>query len=191
MEFLYLFIHRALSGAQNGLGYARSPWRTAATIALILMGFALIAYVIATPGPTPWYIAAGLCGALSAVAAEMVHISFQDRGGYRIFDIHFWEIITTSALAVGVVLAGGNVLLVAASAYPGLILHKGFVNLGSGLPWWDSRTDDASGDTFSIPLLNISIPRSSTTLRVVLAVGSLLLAVLTLVFNWRFNVIVS
>ena len=36
------------------------------------------------------------------------------------------------------------VLMIVAATYPALILHKGFINLGSGLPFFDERTDDAT-----------------------------------------------
>lgn len=191
MEFIFLFLHRAISGAQNGLGYARHSWRPAATIALIIFAVALMGYAVTQPIPIVFRIAAPLAGALGLAAAVMADQSFAQQGGGRIYDIHFWETICTGAIWAGTVLAGGNILLCLAAVYPALILHKGFVNLGSGLPWWDKRTDDTSGKTFSIPFLGISIPRAPTQARVLLAVASLLLAALATLFDWRFFIFAS
>ena len=189
MEFLYLFLYRSISGAQNGYGYARSNMLSVATLLMVFMAMGLILYAGYENTHTGFRIAAGLCGLGAVLSAVMVDQSFRNRGGGKLYDIHLWETITTGAITLGAVLVGGNLLYILASIYPGLILHKGFVNLGAGLLWWDSRTDDPTGDTFSIPSLGIAIPRAATTIRIILAVASLVLAALTFALGWSFQVI--
>lgn len=188
MEFLFLFIYRAVSGAQNGLGYARHKMLGAATLAMILLNHGFLVYIILHIHPPVGLIIASAALVVASMAsAVMVDLSFKHTG--RIFDIHFWESVTTGAVTLAAVIGGGNVLLIAASVYPALILHKGFINLGGGLKWWDQRTDDETGKTFRIPLFNISIPRSGNVVRITLSILSIILLGLCIAYGWSFHLV--
>lgn len=192
MEFIVLFIYRSLSGLQNGLGYAGKPrlrFVTGAVLALLAGGFSGYRNLIYTP-PAKWAIISLALAVAAAIAAIMVELSFTYSQKAKIFDIHFWELVSTGAITIAMVLTGGNVYLIAASVYPGLILHKGFVNRGGGLPWFDERTDDPTGKTFNIPLLNIKAPRLSVKARIILAISSLVFAALVWIFSWHLQLIV-
>lgn len=187
--FLTLVAQRALSGVQNGLGYAGSRHRYAASLALAVFSFLGILAAIIANLPAWQKGAAILAFAASQIGIGMVENAFAARQDGESLpkwrsDIHLWENFVTAGFLLGAVLAGVNILLAAASVYPGLILHKGAVNLGSGLPFFDSRTDDASGKTYSIPFLGIKVPRLSTRWRVAIALASILGAILVIVIGW-------
>ena len=174
-DFLFLLIFRALSGAQNGFGYAgQSVGRTLTSgLALsMLIGFYFMFHLYQAPS---WSSILAITGILVSMLG-IVGVEDSFNPGFNILprDIHFWELLATGGITISFILLGGNLLAIAGSVYPGLILHKGFVNIGSGKGWWYQGTDDASGKTFKIPLLNIKVPRLSTRWRIVLAVGSVL-----------------
>jgi hypothetical protein len=177
LEFIYLFLYRTLSGVQNGLGYAHKS---------VPLAFVSILLAIAAVPPM-WLMQGQILGgrmlaytfaAISILSALGVWDSFNDAlNGRFLKDIHFWELLLTGGMTLCWIVLGGNVYLVAAHVYPSLLLHKAAVNIGSGLPFWDHRTDDATGQTFNVPLINIRIPRLSLRGRQLLAVASLLGAV--------------
>lgn len=184
-----LIAQRALSGAQNGLGYANSRYRYATGVALAAFAFAGIFAAIVSPLPAWQKGVAMLAFAASQVGVGMVENAFAARQDGETLpkwraDIHLWENFITAGFLLGAVLAGVNILLAVSSVYPGLILHKGAVNIGSGLRFFDSRTDDASGKTYSLPFLGIKVPRLSTRWRVALALASIAAAVLAISMGW-------
>ena len=70
MEFLYLFLYRSLSGAQNGLGYA-SRNLGLLLITWIMIGMAgALAYYAAAIQTDDWYWRAGAGACALAGAAE-------------------------------------------------------------------------------------------------------------------------
>lgn len=184
MEFLFLFLYRALSGGQNGLGYAQSKWMWVATLVMMIFMASGLVYSSHNPSDNwmPWHFVAITCFAVALISALMVHLSFVIK--HRYFDIHFWESVTTGLATIAVVFAGADLILVACAVYPGLIFHKGFVNIGGGLNFFDNQTDDPSGKTFNIPLLGIRIPRSGSFTRLSIAVVSLVMALLYYLFGW-------
>lgn len=173
IEFAYLFIFRCLSGAQNGFGYAKNA--TGRTICTGLMAlFIGWAFVQFQPYTTllKWFslgwLAFGLVGTIG------VEDFFHDQFNLFLKDLHLWEIVATAGVVLAWVAAGGNLIYIFASVYPSLLIHKGFVNMGNGLDFWDHRTDDETGNTFSIPWLGIKVPRLSLKTRIGIAVISLL-----------------
>lgn len=187
--FLYLFLFRALSGVQNGFGYADR--KILRTITTLIMGLALMGtlfWIFYYPPESYWKVASIFLVLASIVGVLGVEDSFNDN--YQILpkDVHLWEILATGGVTLAWVTLGGNLISIAASIYPGLILHKGFINLGSGKTWWYHGTDDPSGQTYSIPLLGIKIPRLSTRGRISIAVASLMAVIINSSLQWEISV---
>lgn len=187
MEFLFLFLYRSLSGAQNGLGYAKNRLMIVATSVMVLFmaSGVVFASIEKTEGWFPWFIISISFFIAAGLAAIMVHLSFIHTEKW--FDIHLWESITTGLATIAVAFVGGDIILILCSVYPALIIHKGFVNMGGGLSFLDNRTDDATGKTFSIPLLGIKVPRLSTYIRFLLAAFSIMGVVI--VYALDFNLV--
>ena len=134
--FLTLVAQRALSGVQNGLGYAGSRHRYAASLALAVFSFLGILAAIIANLPAWQKGAAILAFAASQIGIGMVENAFAARQDGESLpkwrsDIHLWENFVTAGFLLGAVLAGVNILLAVLSVYPGLILHRGAVNIGS------------------------------------------------------------
>jgi len=168
ISFLLPFLHRAASGAKNGAGYANNftlAW--VAVLNMALLSFVLYDFAPADGQSLITAIAAA-GSVLSSVAVVLSYPRYQVLPG-KWNDIHFWELWTTGFFTAAALLANANIFLVICSVYPGLILHKGFVNLGGNHPFLYSGTDDPTGNTFSIPLLGWKIPRLGTTGRLILA----------------------
>lgn len=181
-EFLILFIYRVISGVQNSYGYSgrgMSAWTMAL---LVIAGFVLTAtigngvyqnfhelriwqIIIAVPA----IVASG-------IGAYYVQESFTDPE-WRYADIHLWELVCTSGIWIAVAVQG-DIVASACSVYPGLILHKGFINLGTGQRFWYEGTDDSEGRYWSIPLLGIKVPRLGLRFRLVAAAISVAVVVL-------------
>ncbi len=187
MDFLLLIFLRAASGGQNALGYAgQQKWRFTISFALVAF-LAMIGYgyIQSHADGTIQTALCYLCLLLSMAAIGGVEDSFNDRFDLLPRDIHLYESIYGILLPALFALGGSNMIWVVASTYPGLVIHKGLINLGSGKGWWYHGTDDATGATYNIPLLGIKIPRRSVRLRQVLAVLSLLAFGLSYALDWR------
>ena len=190
MEFIYLFLFRAISGAQNGFGYAqRKIGRYVCAGIMFLMISPFLYYNLVYDD---YHQVLRVLSILSAIASAIgvlgVEDGFNDEISILPKDIHLWEYVATGGALVAVVFMGGNLLYVVASVYPALILHKGFVNIGTGSKFFRHGTDDPTGKTWGIPLLNISIPRSSLKIRIAFAVISIALAGLIWYLGWDINV---
>lgn len=189
-EFTYLFLFRSLSGLQNGLGYAKlSTWRIVVTVALIAAAGFLNVYFAFQPIPLFPRLITMLLSIISMAGALGVEDSFNPEMDLMPRDVHFWESFATGGVVLAWTIGGGNILLIIASVYPALILHKGFVNIGAGLKWWDVRTDDKTGRTFRIPMLGITIVRGGNAWRIFLAIVSLALAAATGLFGWKVTLV--
>ena len=189
IEFMYLFLFRCLSGAQNGFGYAKND--TARTICTIVM-MAAIALLLFWVFPlSSWIKWAALIWLLVGLGGTVwVEDSFNENINILPKEIHLAEILATSGVLFAWVALNGNLIYILASVYPSLLIHKGLINLGSGLNFWDHRTDDETGDTFGIPLLGWKIPRLSLKTRILIAVLSLLVVVVNSIFlNWELTFI--
>jgi hypothetical protein len=185
MEFIIAFLYRVISGAQNGAGYAQQ-----ATLRTILGGImvGINIYLIATGfgREVPlWMIILHLVVSTIAIFGVIgVEDSFEEKWNFLTSDIHLYEVVATGCTMISLALLNYDLVLIACSVYPALILHKGFVNLGAGLSFFDKRTDDPTGKTFNIPLLNIKVPRASTRFRIIAAMVSIFVAVGFYIFGW-------
>lgn len=185
-EFAFLFIFRSLSGAKNGSGYGKDV-DSVASIGLVMLALCalLILYFNVFLDITLFQrITSGLAVLGSALG---VWLTWRGLDGSMKVDVHFWELWATGGVTVAWALAGGNLLTIAASVYPGLVMHKGFVNILQGHPWWDKATDDPTGATFSIPLLGWKVPRLGTVGRVILAIASLAGLIGVEILGWSIN----
>ena len=172
ISFLFPFLHRSASGAKNGFAYANNfgmSWIAVLNMALL----AFLLYIAAPPAGQSLFTAIAAAGSvLSSVAVVLSYPRYQVLPG-KWNDIHFWELWATGCFTIAALLAESNIFLVLCSVYPGLILHKGFVNLGGNHPFFYAGTDDPTGATFSIPLLGWKVRRLGTIGRVVVAIFSL------------------
>ena len=159
---------------KNGAGYARKfPLAWIAVLNMALLSFLL--YCVAPGvGQSLLTAAAAAAAVVSSVAVVLSYPKYQVLPrSWR--DIHFWELLTTGFFTLAALLAEANVFLLICSVYPGLILHKGFVNLGGGYKFLYKGTDDPTGNTFNIPILGWKVPRLGTVGRLVFAGISLVL----------------
>lgn len=190
IEFIYLFLFRVLSGAQNGFGYAKNK------TGRMGIGLAMALIIIASTYAALWVFNANewrttlsvVFLIVSAIGVVGVEDGFNDQWRILPKDIHLWELFATGGVSLAWVALGGNWIAMAASVYPALIIHKGLINLGSGKSWWYHGTDDRTGKYFTIPIFNIKIPRLSTNGRVIIAVGSIALIVLVYIYGWNFSI---
>lgn len=190
IEFIFLFLHRVLSGVQNGFGYARTGNDMGITIvsAILLAALSIPLWVTAIDLPLVgrWLAYAGI--AIAAVGTLGVYDNFTKRINLFPKDIHLWELLLTGGASVCWIALGGNLYLVAAHVYPALLLHKGAVNIGSGGAFWYHGTDDPSGQTFNVPLLNFRVPRLSLRGRQITAVVSLVGAAVVFWQGWAVSI---
>jgi len=177
-SFIIAFIHRGLSGLQNGFGYAKhTAWLWAAMLSLML--YPMVSY------KEHWlfYLFIG-CNMVNVL---MKTVSFTDDlpSLKKFKDIHLWENFVTGGFFLWLSISGHNILTLCCSVYPAMILHKGFINLGSKLDFFAEATDDATGKTYGIPILGIKIPRSGTKMRLILAGLSLITLGVILLMKWK------
>lgn len=182
--FLLAFSQRVISGLQNGFGYSKR------TNYLHLMGIALLAFPLFS-FQSHWVFFLFIILYPIIVFFKTISFTTKSPSLNKWKDIHFWENLTTGSYFLFLILSNYNILLLLCSVYPALILHKGFINLGSGLPFFAEQTDDPSGKTYSIPLLNIKIKRSSTSFRLLLAILSLIILYFILTLNITFYIFVK
>lgn len=193
--FVLLVNFRAVGGLRNGLGYGKMPLpRKICAWLLTAVAIGLAGWVwrhaqasLQLNAHSTTLIAGGLAlmAALGGVWGAEAY--FAGRSRQRIFkDLHFWEMLIQPAFMALAVLAGADVLYVLASVYPGLILHKGFVNIPDGNSFWYYGTDDATGKTFNLPILNIRIPRNTLAVRLYLSAASVLYIIINeLALHWH------
>lgn len=188
IEFTCLFIFRSVSGLQNGLGYARKEvLRSVTSLALGLALIGFILYFTKQP-PTILKPVAILLALISVLGVMGVEINFNKGGRFLKRDTHFWELLATGGITLACFFAGFNLVNISASVYPALILHKGFINLGSKQKWFYEGTDDKTGDTYGIPSLGIKIPRMGTMFRISVAVLSIMAMIINSSLKWSLTI---
>lgn len=171
--FSLLILFRALAGWQNGLGYAgkiKASFFLYVLLAVLCAGGAAWLGVVQKAS---WIsFVACLLFALSFISALAIHRIFigEFKGNYA--DIHFWEIFKTGGVTLAALAINSDLIPIALSVYPGLLLHKAGVNLPLGLGFFYHGTDDATGATFSIPLLGWKVKRLSKRGRIIIAAAS-------------------
>lgn len=163
-SWLFPFAFRVLSGIQNAFGYALRRAR------LVITTFAMLGLVILKSREFNINIVALLFLAVSAISSIVLTTHFL---GFVAVDVHLVELIITSSFSLAMLAGGDDIGLLIASVYPGLILHKIFINLGSSQKWSHWGTDDKTGRTTGYPSLGIKIPRFGLWMRAALAAGSL------------------
>ena len=187
IAFFHLLIFRMLSGWQNGLGYAdKERGRLVLSIILILLALAPTIIFAKASIPVLAKIASIILAAAAAFAILGVESSFNALFTLITEDLHFWELLATGLITIAWLMGGGNLLWIFASVYPALIVHKGLINLYSGLGFWDIITDDPTGRTFSF--LGGKFIRAGNAWRLLLAFFSIALATMTYLKGWTITI---
>jgi hypothetical protein len=183
MEFILAFIHRSLSGAQSMFGYKKNE------IGFLLTSLIMCIYPLLFPEIGVIFYLYVLVNVMIVYMKIISFKMFPDLTFMKKYsDIHLWEELVTGGFVLYMTLLHYNIFLLMCSVYPALLLHKGFINIGNNLPFFSSKTDDPTGKTFGIPLLGLKIRRSGTTLRIFLAIVSLIMLSLILIFGWSWKI---
>lgn len=177
MIFVITFLQRILSGYQSYFGYSKK------SIGLILLSVVLSILPLLNYHDSYWFYGFLVINAIvifmKAISFNILNFKSLD----KFKDIHLWENFVTGfyfAFIVFQLFSWKNLILACCSVYPALIIHKGLINTGNNLNFFDSATDDVSGKTYGILLLGIKIKRSSTTFRMVASIASIILAIIIL-----------
>jgi hypothetical protein len=189
IAFIFNLVFRVVSGAQNGAFYAKSKI-VMLLFTVVLVGLNLLSLFVSVEAGAyreqamALNIVAYICFAISAGFAVALYFVSWKKHGYKY--IHLFELITVSAFLLAWVFSGGNLIYIACSVYPALILHKGAVNIGGGHNFWYHGTDDPTGQVYTIPVLGWSVPRMSLKFRLIVAFTSLMIVLLNLfAFEWE------
>lgn len=200
--FLFLIGHRGLSGLQNHYGYKRRSCFVMYFITTICMLFTARvtqmwispASVFYVPGNTDLTKFVAIAGAIVSVIGFFgVANSFKRVTTLLPRDIHLWETIATGAFAVTAFAAGVDIIYLFLSVSPGMVLHKGLINVSTNRPFIDAQeiTDDKTGATYGIPTLDLVVKRfiRNGWYRLALAILATAFVILNeLYFNINFNV---
>lgn len=182
LSFLYPFVHRVLSGMQSMYGYDKTK-ASFIECSILLLLFPLFTIEI-------WWVFF-LFFVLYIGIVFMKTMSFnlipQLNHFQKYRDIHLWENLVTGSYWIYLVLAGFNILLLICAVYPALIIHKGLINIGSGLSFFATATDDPTGKTYGFKLFGFKIKRSSNTVRLIFTALSLIAAY----FIIKYGIVVS
>lgn len=186
-EFIFLFLYRVLAGAHNSLGYEKQ-WRMMYNVETLLCLMALAGVWIFPNLHAPHWtvIPTAFMLGLAFMAILAVGDSFDERYNIVPADVHFYEMGKTGLVILAWMLGNGDLIGICASVYPGLIIHKGLINLGTNQSFFYYGTDDASGRTFSIPILGIKVRRAPQWMRFVLA--GISIVGLILAMKWKIEV---
>lgn len=179
-SFIYPFVQRIMSGAASYFGYSHK------VEGILIVSILMCMFPLLTAHATWFYV---LFSIINIICVMMKFVSFDTSitgwlTKYR--DIHLWENLVTGGYMLFLTLTGFNILLLACSVYPALIIHKGLINLGSKLSFFAEATDDSTGKTYGIPLLGIKVKRSSIKIRLIVAGISIIAAIAILCFKWEF-----
>jgi hypothetical protein len=157
--FLLFTLNRALSGVANGLFYGGRKYGVAfVLLAVSTLGICIPA-ILQSEG---WQRALAAVGALAcALSMAGLYVSFR-RSSSPVADIHLWTLSHQTALAGTVFFAWMSwpvFWALCLAVFPSNALQKIAVNLFAGHPWNHKETNDPSGNTYTIPLLGIKMPR--------------------------------
>lgn len=183
ISFFLPFIQRTSSGIQSMFGYSHQK-----------IGFIIMSILMAL-SPLLMYENGWLFGIFFFVNLAIIYMktmSFQLVPQLTLFkkytDIHLWENFVTAGYTTYLVLAHYNILLIMCSVYPALILHKGFINIGSKLSFFATATDDPTGKTYGFKLIGLKVKRGSNAYRIGMAIISIIAAILILIFGWNLSI---
>lgn len=213
LELIHLIGFRSLSGLQNGLGYRKTlGWMTAVTVFMIINAASL--GFLAELRVFGWmkYLSIAMC-LTSIVGAIFVDQSFRvrnnpDKYNAKIYDIHLWENSATMGVVFAWMAMDANLIQVVCSVYPGMILHKGLINIGAfwrkagGLSaamkyFFYEGTDDPTGNTYTIPWFKdkpwplnklYKIRRLNNEWRISFAIASIVVALVSHLLKWRISI---
>lgn len=187
MIFLFAFFHRVFSGLQSMFGYKKSK------IGFVIVSLVMMLYPFLN-FTTHWLFYLYII--INFIVVYMKTSSFRIISHFFLFkkyqDIHLWESLLTGGYVLYLILAHYNVLFVVCSVYPALIIHKGLINIGSGLSFFDTTTDDDTtndgnpiGATYGFKLFGFKIKRSSNLVRLILAIVSILSTIIIYINDWN------
>lgn len=191
--YLLLIAQRASSGLQNAFGYRRNNnLLYGSTIASILISvltyLSLLKYNI-TEHFFINYILSPSFLVVTIIGLIGVALSFTKSIKPM---IHTYEVVATGGIVLSAFTMGVNIIDLIFTVYPGLVLHKGFINLASNRSFIDKQeiTNDATGKTYYLEVFNINIPRlNSGFLKLGLAIASIILFMVNyLLFGYEFNI---
>jgi hypothetical protein len=122
---------------------------------------------------------------LAASTLLLLHSFFPVALAPILLDVHLWAYVSPALSTLTMLidtwpkrsgLPWWQCAALALSVYPGGVLFKGLVNIGTGQPFLTGHevTDDPTGKTFGIPSMGLKIPRlSSGWVRLTLAMLSI------------------
>lgn len=194
--FALVIFQRGLSGLVNSYGYSKK-------INLLIYGSLLlfIANVLIPQFYADYYLNNGGSDYLginilmygfviiSVIGVLGVMFSFKKIIPSK---IHTYEVLTTTGFTFAMYLCNYNVIDLILAVSPGMVLHKGFINLSTNRPFIDKNeiTNDPTGKTYYLEILDMDVPRiiSKGNVRLVLAGLSIVLFVLNeMIFNVSFT----
>jgi hypothetical protein len=192
--YLCFMLHRFVSGLRNGLLYREGEHAKDTLIGMSIgMPLLVLVSVLQIPHLSRWAFLsdstallgitlAWLLGTLFTMAIVLPFVGVVNR---YTKDVHLWTLLEQSAFAALLAISGPYGLAVAILAvYPAAVLQKGTINLVSSLPWNYHGTDDATGATYGLPSLGMSLPRRSARMRLLLAAISIILFTILTIYTW-------
>jgi len=184
MTFIYSFLQRILSGAHNGAGYAKKK-----NLFLLLSAIMLLFPILTFQPHWLFYVFMIVNAVIVYMKVGSFKLFPKIKLFQKYFDIHLWENFMTGAFNIYLVFAHYNILLIMCAVYPALIIHKGFINIGSKLPFFATKTDDPTGKTYGFKLFpNLKIKRGSNSYRLIMAGLSLFAVSLIYLFGWSVTI---
>lgn len=183
LSFFLPFFQRLFSGIQSMYGYSHEK-----------LGFALMSILMCLSPllsyETSWlfycfFIVNAMVIYMKTMSFQVIpQLTFLKKYG----DIHLWESLVTGGYVTYLVLAHHNILLIMCSVYPALILHKGFINIGSKLSFFATATDDPTGKTYGFKLFGLKVKRTGNAFRLTMAVLSIIGAILIYFLGWNVSI---
>jgi hypothetical protein len=206
--FAWFIAYRAMSGIQNGEGYENDRSGLDSTSIILLLSnsiFLVYATMLFCSEIIPMYsyIASFVMLLISSFGITGVWNSFVKFIESWKSNIHLYEVLVVNFFVFAFVSIGADLIDVALSVAPGMVFHKGYINIKNRLPFIDKteRTDDPTGKTYNIPLpvflqkvfrrKELKIPRliSNGMLRIYFAIICIILFFINqYVIKWNINI---
>ena len=140
--FIIAIVFRTLSGFQNGAGYGQRTWALFSITFVMILACWLMAYLL--PGiPRVLFL-------VSMLASGLIMYLLHDRKFYKW--VHTVETILTGSFILALLLV--SFWPVVFAHFIGMTGHKVGVNVLKGDPWNYNGTNDKSGKTWNVPVLD-------------------------------------
>lgn len=173
-------LHRLLSGVRNGTQYNRKPAAAKAPL-LALLAMSLLSIILGAVvlNMHSWKFLPTWLSALKylLIPASWVAGYFATQlhsSNKWLRDIHLWTEVEQLCLSGLLLLSGlAGVIVWACTIYPAVFTQKTVINRFCEMAWHEDRTDDPTGATYSIPALNLKIPRTTQKIRLILTAISI------------------